>query len=305
MTAEQVAEVRAFNRSYTRVIGVLEEGMVGTPYSLSEARVLYELAQRERTDVTEVRRTLGMDAGYASRLLGKLEERGLIRRDRSEIDARKQVAWLTEEGKTAQDSLEWRTVEQVSGLLDQLGEDDQQRLLGSMKTIRRLVGDSVPDPTVVLRAPRPGDLGWVVQRHGALYAREYGWNEQFEAVVAKIVAEVAEGQGNPRQAAWIAEVGGERVGSVFCMPGPDEDTAKLRLLLLEPEARGAGLGKRLVSECVEFARGKGYRSMELWTMNVLAAARAIYQKAGFRLTGEEPVHEFGAALTSETWRLEL
>ncbi|WP_158879524.1 bifunctional helix-turn-helix transcriptional regulator/GNAT family N-acetyltransferase [Amycolatopsis anabasis] len=303
--AERVAAVRAFNRLYTRVIGVLDEEMVGTPFSLSEARVLFELAQREVTEVADLRRELGLDGGYASRLLGKLESRGLLRRDRSPEDARRQIAWLTEEGRAAQRSLEDRTQDQIGGLLRRLTEDDQQRLLRSMDTVSKLVGEQRRDPTLVLRPPRAGDLGWVVQRHGALYTEEYGWDARFEALVAKVAADFLEGRGNPRQAGWIAEVDGERVGSVFCMPGRDEKTAQLRLLIVEPSARGLGVGRRLVAECIEFARASGHSAVELWTISVLTAARKIYQRAGFQLVSQAPEHGFGPELTKQFWRLEL
>ncbi|HEV7981022.1 helix-turn-helix domain-containing GNAT family N-acetyltransferase [Amycolatopsis sp.] len=308
--SDRVATVRAFNRLYTGVIGVLDEGPADAEYSLSEARVLFEAAQRESTSVPDLRKRLELDAGYASRLLGKLESRGLLVRERSETDARRQVITLTEAGRDAFGVLNKRSSDKINALLHQFDEDQQRRLLGAMNTISGLVEPRRENPTLVLRPPRPGDLGWVVHRHGVLYAREYGWDETFEALVAKVASEFLNGQspaglGNARQAGWIAEVDGEPVGSVFCMPGPDEKIAKLRLLLLEPGARGLGVGKRLVGECVEFARASGYASMELWTVSLLAAARGIYERAGFRLAEEEPVKVFGADVVSQTWRLTL
>jgi DNA-binding MarR family transcriptional regulator/GNAT superfamily N-acetyltransferase len=301
---DRVARVRAFNRLYTGVIGVLDEGLVGTEYSLSEARVLYELEQQGVTEVTELRRKLDMDAGYASRLLGRLEGRGLLTRERSETDARRQLVRLTDAGRAAQHSLEQRTVEQIGELLGRFTDEDQHRLLRSMAAISTLVGEQAEDRTIVLRPPRPGDFGWVVQRNGALYAQEYGWDATYEALVARIVADYVENHDPKREAAWIAELDGERVGCVFCVRGSDEHTAKLRLLIVEPSARGHGLGKRLVAECLAFAKTHGYTAMELWTNSVLTAARAIYAKAGFDLIASEPHHSFGRDLVGETWRLE-
>ncbi|SFJ52256.1 DNA-binding transcriptional regulator, MarR family [Amycolatopsis sacchari] len=301
---DRVSRVRAFNRLYTGVIGVLDEGLVGTEHSLSEARVLYELEQQGVTEVAELRRRLDLDAGYASRLLGRLESRGLLVRERSETDARRQLIRLTEAGREAQHSLEQRTIEQIGKLLGRFTDEDQQRLLRSMRVITELVGDRPRDATVVLRPPRPGDFGWVVARHGALYAQEYGWDATFEALTARIVADYVENHVPAKEAAWIAEVGGERAGCVFCVRGSDERTAKLRLLLVEPGARGQGLGKRLVDECLAFAKAQGYTAMELWTNDVLTAARRIYASAGFQVVGREPHHSFGADLVGETWRLE-
>ncbi|KFZ83645.1 MarR family transcriptional regulator [Amycolatopsis sp. MJM2582] len=304
-SADRVATVRAFNRLYTGVIGVLDEGPADAEYSLSEARVIFELAQQEQTQVTDLRKRLDLDAGYASRLLARLEGRGLLTRERSDEDARRQIVRLTDNGREAFAVLDERSVGRIGSLLGRFGDDEQQRLLGAMDTITSLVGERAADPTLVLRPPRPGDFGWVVHRHGALYSREYGWDERFEALVARVVAEYVDRRGDPRQAGWIAELDGERVGSIFCMPAEDGVTAKLRMLLLEPAARGRGVGKRLVSECVEFARASGYPAMELWTVSLLEAARAIYQKAGFQLVSEETITGFGYELTGQTWRLEL
>lgn len=305
---ERVAQVRAFNRLYTRVIGVLGEGHLGSPYSLSEARVLYELAHETRDDtceVTELRKRLGLDAGYASRLLTRLTERGLVTRQRSTEDARRQVIRLTEAGRAEQRILEDRTVAQITTLLEPLGEEDQQRLLASMRTITRLVDGRKPGGTLVLRPPRPGDLGWVVQRHADIYAREYGWGASFEALIARIVADYAEQHDPAREAAWIAELDGERAGCVFCVRGSDDRTAKLRLLIVEPAARGHGIGARLVAECLEFARTHGYTAMELWTQEVLTAARSIYRRAGFELVESKPHRDFEIELVGEIWRREL
>ncbi|QXV60753.1 helix-turn-helix domain-containing GNAT family N-acetyltransferase [Amycolatopsis sp. TNS106] len=304
-SADRVATVRAFNRLYTGVIGILDEGPADAEYSLSEARVIFELAQQDSTQVTDLRKRLDLDAGYASRLLARLEGRGLLTRERSDEDARRQIVRLTDDGRKAFAVLDNRSVGRIGSLLGKFGEDEQERLLGAMDTISSLVGERASNPALVLRPPRPGDFGWVVHRHGALYSREYGWDERFEALVARVVAEYVDRRGDPRQAGWIAELDGERVGSVFCMPAEDGTTAKLRMLLLEPAARGRGVGKRLVTECVEFARASGYRAMELWTVSLLDAARAIYRKAGFQLVSEETITGFGYELTGQTWRLEL
>ncbi|MBK1784668.1 bifunctional helix-turn-helix transcriptional regulator/GNAT family N-acetyltransferase [Prauserella cavernicola] len=302
---ERIAGVRAFNRLYTRVIGVLDEGLVGSAYSLSEARVLYELAQQDVHEVPELRRRLDLDAGYASRLLGKLEATGLLVRERSETDARRQTVRLTEDGRDTQAELERDTDAQIGRLLGTLAEPDQQRLLAAMTAVTGLLGEHRRDATLVLRPPRAGDYGWVVQRHGAVYGTEYGFGPEFEGLVAGIVADYVAARGSARQAAWIAELDGEPVGSVLCVQGSDETTAKLRLLLVEPSARGHGVGKRLVAECVEFARRCGYRSMELWTQSNLTAARAIYRGAGFELAESEAHDSWGAELVSEVWRMRL
>ncbi|WP_033291492.1 bifunctional helix-turn-helix transcriptional regulator/GNAT family N-acetyltransferase [Amycolatopsis jejuensis] len=303
--AERVATVRAFNRLYTGVIGVLDEGPADAEYSLSEARVLFELAQQDQLQVSDLRKRLGLDGGYASRLLGRLENRGLVARERCTTDARRQLVTLTADGHDAFADLNNRSARQIGGLLDKFPDADQRRLLGAMGTITALVGEPSAQPQVTLRAPGPGDLGWVVHRHGALYATEYGLDGRFEAVVARVIADFAEHRGDPGQAGWIAEVDGERVGSVFCTPGDHEGVAKLRLLLLEPAARGHGVGKWLVHECVEFARAAGYREMELWTLSMLTAARGIYRSVGFELAGQEETDSYGPLVTSETWRREL
>ncbi|MEV6827444.1 helix-turn-helix domain-containing GNAT family N-acetyltransferase [Amycolatopsis sp. NPDC051102] len=303
--ADRVAAVRAFNRLYTGVIGVLDEGPADAEYSLPEARVLFELAHQDPLPVTDLRKRLELDAGYASRLLARLESRGLIVRERSEEDARRQLVRPTTAGRDAFAVLNRRSTDQIGGLLRRFADEDQQRLLTAMRTIGDLVGDRRRDPALVLRPPRPGDLGWVVERHGALYAREYGFNAGFEALVARIAADFLDARTDPGVAFWIAELDGERVGSIGCGRGPDADTAKLRLLLLEPSARGHGVGKRLVTECVEFARAHGYRAMELSTVSVLEAARSIYRAAGFELVAEADFDDWGPKLTDETWRLEF
>jgi DNA-binding MarR family transcriptional regulator/N-acetylglutamate synthase-like GNAT family acetyltransferase len=305
----RVAAVRDFNRFYTRVIGVLSEGLVRTPYSLTEARVIFELAQRDRTEVTALRRDLGLDPGYLSRMLGRFESDGLVAREMSTVDARRQVVGLTDQGHKAYKTLDHRSAEDIDRLLDRLDESQQRRLLAAMAEVRDLLDEAPkqqPDdaPALALRAPGPGDLGWVVARNGAIYAEEYGWDATYEALVARIVADFVDHRDPERERGWIAELDGERVGCVFCVKA-DATTAKLRLLLVEPAARGNGVGGWLVDECLEFARGAGYTAMTLWTNDVLRAARRIYQRAGFTLVGSEPHHSFGHDLVGETWRRTL
>ncbi|MFL6143843.1 MAG: GNAT family N-acetyltransferase [Labedaea sp.] len=300
----RVDAVRAFNRMYTKVVGVLDEGLLHTPYSLTEARVLFELAHRDTVPVSVLRRALDLDAGYLSRLLGRFEADRLVRRERSDVDARQQVVRLTAPGREAFALLDARSSEQVRQLLAGITEDGQRRLVAAMAEIRDQLGERPGPDTVVLRPPRPGELGWVVSRHGALYAAEYGWDSTFEGMTAAVVADFLAGNDPRCEAAWIAEVRGQPAGSIFCVR-KDKDTAKLRLLLVEPSARGHGVGSRLAGECVEFARAAGYRTLELWTVSVLHAARRIYQQAGFQLASQEQRDMFGHRLTGQTWRLEL
>lgn len=301
-----IASVRAFTRFYTAVLGVLDEGLLDTPFSVTEARVIYELAQREATDVADLRRELRVDAGYMSRIAARLEADGLITRERSTADARRQVLRLTEQGRTVLATLDARSAEQVAHLLAPLPEPVQQRVVAAMDTVRTVLGDNPPPPprTVVLRPPRSGDYGWVVARHGAIYAEEYGWDASFEGLVARIVSDFVEHHDPRREAAWIAEVDGEPVGCVLCV-ARDETTAQLRILLVEPTARGLGIGTRLVDECLRFATQAGYDSVVLWTNDVLVSARRIYEAAGFVLVDEAPHHSFGHDLVGQTWRRDL
>jgi len=303
--ADRVAALRAFTRFYTALLGVLDEGLLHSPYSVTEARVIFELAQRELTHVADLRRDLGIDAGYMSRITARLEADGLVRRERSQADARRQVLRLTERGRVVFDMLDARAAEQATQLLVGMPDPVQRRVVAAMDTIRAAFADGATSPsTVVLRAPEPGDLGWVVARHGVLYAAEYGWDETFEGLVARIVGDFAADHDPRREAAWIAEIDGEPVGCVFCVAA-DEATAQLRLLLVEPTARGRGVGRRLVDECVRFARRTGYRSIVLWTNDVLVSARRIYEAAGFALADEDPHHSFGHDLVGQHWSLEL
>jgi DNA-binding MarR family transcriptional regulator/GNAT superfamily N-acetyltransferase len=301
VSPERVDAVRAFNRFYTNLVGVLGEGLLETPYSLTEARVIFELAQSDVTEVAALRRSLGLDAGYLSRILSRFESDGLVRRERSAADARRQVAGLTDRGRAVFRELDARSGDQINGMLGRLPEAQQRRLVGAMEAIGSILGERPSPEMYVLRAPGPGDYGWVVQRHGALYASEYGWDATFEVLVARLVADFAE---SGRGEAWIAEVDGEPAGCVFCVP-EDERTARLRLLLVEPWARGLGIGGRLVEECVRYARRSGHEELVLWTNDVLVAARRIYQRAGFERVEAEPHHSFGHDLVGETWRLKL
>ena len=305
MTSAAAAEsVRAFNRFFTEISGVLEEGLLRTDFSVTEARVLFELGREDGLTATALRERLRLDAGYLSRVLAKLDGISLLTREQSASDGRSQSVHLTGAGRTAYATLDQRGTEEAAKLLDELSERDQRRLLGSMAAIRELLGDpSVRDP-FVLRPLGPGDGGWVVQRHGELYAREYGWDETFEGLVARIVADHLEARNPRRERGWIAEVDGRRAGSLLCVE-KDTTTAKLRLLLVEPDARGLGIGARLVEESLDFARRAGYERMTLWTNDVLTSARRIYEHAGFQLVEEEPHESFGRRLVGQSWERSL
>ncbi|KWX00682.1 GCN5-related N-acetyltransferase [Carbonactinospora thermoautotrophica] len=301
---ERVDAVRAFTRFYTNLTGVLREGLLHTPYSLTEARVIFELAQRDATEIATLRRTLDIDSGYLSRILARFAADGLITKERSRTDARRQVIRLTGQGRAAFELLDTRSAEQFRTLLARLPEEEQRRLVTAMGTIRQILEGAPRAGAFVLRPLGPGDLGWVVYRHGVRYAEEYGWDETFEALVARIVADYVDHHDPQRENAWIAEVDGEPAGCVFCVK-QDDTTAKLRLLLVEPRFRGMGIGSRLVEECIRFARRAGYREMVLWTNDVLVQARRIYERAGFELVEEEKHHSFGQDLVGQTWRRAL
>ena len=302
---DRVAAVRSFNRFYTQQIGVLEEGMLRTPFSLPEARVLWEMGRLGTTTATELRHALDLDPGYLSRLLRRLERRGLLERSRSAADGRRRQLVLSAPGRKTYGELDAASAAQIEGLLGRLSDSDQTRLVEAMDAIESLLlPPAEPRVPFVLRPSRPGDMGWVISRHGALYAQEYGWDEGFEALAAEIVAAYAKEHDPRRERCWIAERRGEPVGSIFLVRQSDE-VAKLRLLLVEPHARGFGIGGRLTEECVQTARLLGYRRLALWTQSVLVAARRLYQQAGFRLVHEEPARAFGHDLVSETWELDL
>jgi DNA-binding MarR family transcriptional regulator/GNAT superfamily N-acetyltransferase len=300
----EVAAVRDFNRFYTNVLGLLREGLLDTPYSLTEARIIFELAREDRTEAGQLRRWLDIDAGYLSRILARFEADGIVSRSRSPQDARRQVIGLTSTGRAVFAKLDALSASQIRSLLAGLPAGRRAALLSAMAGIREALDSTPRGETLVLRAPGPGDLGWVVQRNAALYAAEYGWDSSYEALVARIVADYAGRADHKREAAWIAELDGRPAGCVFCMR-KSEEVAQLRLLLVEPHARGRGIGERLVAECVSFARRTGYREIVLWTNDVLHAARRIYQRAGFELIGSEEHHSFGHDLVAQDWRLPL
>ena len=304
---QQVGAVRRFNRFFTRKIGVLREGLLHSPYSLAESRLLFELANRHSLTAAELCRDLGLDAGYVSRILSSFEEKGLVARARSKADGRQRIVRLTAAGRKAFALLDRRSHEEVSELLNGLSGEDQERLLNAMHTIETVLGDrpglKFAEP-FILRLPEPGDMGWVAHRHGVLYAQEYGWDATFEALVAQIVADFVSHFKPGRERCWIAEIDCEIVGSVFVVEA-SESVARLRLLLVEPKARGLGLGARLVEECLRFARRSGYKKMTLWTNSVLVAARRLYQKAGFHIVAQEEYRGFGRDLVGETWDLNL
>ncbi len=301
----RVGFVRRFNRFWTRQIGVLREGYLESPFSLTEVRVLYELAHCDETTASELGEELGLDAGYLSRILRGFEKQGLIHKRPSEADGRRRLLRLTERGQEAFAPLDARSRDDVGAMLGGMSIERQEHLVGAMRTIEGLLS-ARPEPEVpyILRLHRPGDMGWVVHRHGVLYAREYGWDERFEALVAEIVAQFIQQYDPKLERCWIAEREGEIVGCVFLVR-ESEEIAKLRLLLVEPKARGLGIGSRLVEECVRYARQAGYRKITLWTNDVLDAARGIYERVGFRLVHGEPHHSFGYDLVGQTWELML
>jgi DNA-binding MarR family transcriptional regulator/N-acetylglutamate synthase-like GNAT family acetyltransferase len=302
---QHVESVRRFNRFYTRQIGVLHEHLLKSPFSLAEARIIYELAQREKATATELGSELGLDAGYLSRMLADFKKRGLISRKPSETDGRRTLLWLTEKGQKAFAQLNAQSHNEIEAMLGRLSPGEQTRLIEAMRTIQDMLG-APPEQKVpyIIRPHQPGDMGWVTHRHGVIYNKEYGWDEQFEALVSEIVAEFIRNYDAKRERCWIAERNGEIAGSVFLVK-KSKIVAQLRLLLVEPNARGMGIGKRLVNECVRFARQAGYKKIILWTQSVLGAARHIYQEAGFLLVHEGPHHSFGHDLVEQTWELKL
>jgi len=302
---DRVDRVRRFNRLYTRRIGVLQDGYLDSPFSLAEVRVLYELAHQPGATASDLARQLDLDPGYLSRILRRFDERGLLDRTRSVRDGRERHLRLTPGGTATFEPLETVAREQIGSLLGTLSDPQQQQLLGSMATIEGLLERPPTEPSYTLRTePKPGDFGWVVQRHGAIYAEEYGWDLTFEALVASIVARFVEHYDPEYERVWIAERDGERIGCLFLVK-LSRRVAKLRLFLVEPSARGMGVGDRMVVELLDFARASGYHTIRLWTQGNLLAARRLYARHGFRLIEEEPNHAFGADLVSETWELKL
>jgi DNA-binding MarR family transcriptional regulator/GNAT superfamily N-acetyltransferase len=303
----EIEAFRRFNRFYTRILGLLNEEMHQSGFSLTEARVLFELAQRADGGATRIAGELSLDPGYLSRILRQFKSQGLLARTPSPDDARNSLLRLTRKGVTTLADLNRRSSEQARQLLDKLSPANRSALTASMRTIERALAPAEDGQhPFVLRSHRPGDMGWVVARHGILYAREFGWDQNFEATVAAIVSGFITGFDARREHCWIAEREGEPLGSIFLVRDPErEDTAKLRLLLVEPSARGLGLGRALVGECLNFARAAGYRRVTLWTDSILTAAHHIYQRAGFRLTAEKPHHSFGKDLIGQTWEIDL
>ncbi len=295
-----VAAVRGFNRFYTNVIGLLRGKYLDTPYSLTEARLLFELAQRDTSEVTDLRRTVDIDPGYLSRILARFETDGLITRQRSAADGRRQVIRLTDCGRRVVVGLDARSAGQTRDMLAAARDEDLGKLLGAMRVITEILTESPRPRGYLLRSPRPGDMGWVVQRNAAVYAEEFGWDASYEALVARIVADFVDNRDPAAEAAWIAEVDGAPAGCVFCVR-ENATTARLRLLLVEPWARGLGIGSRLVEEVLRFARRAGYTEITLWTNDILNDARRIYQRAGFTLDNENQHHSFGKDLTGQNW----
>lgn len=302
---ERIGAMRRFNRFYTQKIGVLREGLLDSPFSLSEARVLYELANRDAPTASELARDLGFDAGYLSRIVRGFQGRRLLAKRRSERDGRQSHLTLTAKGRRAFATLDRRSRAEIGGLLSALIIEDQRRLVAAMRTIEGILAPDRRAPAAYLLRPhRPGDIGWVIGRHGALYAEEYGWDATFEALVAEIAGRFLRDFDAKRERCWIAERDGANVGSVFLVKDTDV-VAKLRLLLVDPKARGLGIGRRLVDECIQGARMLGYARLTLWTNDVLHAARHIYERAGFRLAREEPHRSFGHDLIGQYWELAL
>ena len=310
MVADAVARVRRFNRFYTRLVGALDKGHLHSSFSLAETRVLYELAHGEGPTATELGRDLRLDAGYLSRMLRGFERRGLVQRAPSSTDGRRAHLQLTPKGRSIFEDLNTRASEAVAGVLQPLADIQRNQLLDSMRTIETLLGSrSATQPqqaALVLRPHRPGDMGWVVHRQAVLYAQEYGWDERYEALISRIVADFIDHFDPRRERCWIAEREGEIIGSVFLIAHPERaGVARLRLLYVERSARGLGIGRRLVQECTQFARQAGYETITLWTNSVLTSARKIYEAEGYRLVREEPHQSFGHDLVGQIWELEL
>jgi DNA-binding MarR family transcriptional regulator/N-acetylglutamate synthase-like GNAT family acetyltransferase len=302
---DQIAAVRAFNRFYTRKLGVLDQQLLKSPFSLSEARVLYELANRENAAAKEIGIELGLDPGYLSRIIQSFVESGLVTRKPLPSDRRQYRLSLAAKGRQAFAKLDRSSHDDVADLLATLPRGDSGLLIEAMAVIERRLGNPRASPApAILRGHRPGDMGWVVQSHGSLYAREYGFDSAFEALVAEIAAKFLASFDASRERCWIAEIDGAQVGSVFLVRHTN-DVAKLRLLLVDPAGRGQGLGRRLVAECLSFAQACGYRKITLWTQSILVAARKVYQDAGFVLMASEPHRSFGQSLIGETWELKL
>ena len=301
----RIDAVRRFNRFYTKQIGVLQEHLLKSPFSLAEARVIYELAHREWATATELMHELAIDAGYLSRILLRFQKRGLVEKKSSDVDGRQTLLRLTSKGQRAFAKINRDSAADVRRMLDELPGQSQSRLVTAMQLIEYILGGhSTADVPYLLRPPQPGDFGWIVHRHGGLYAQEYGWDEQFEALVAEVVAKFVRKFDRKRERCWIAEKEGVNVGCVLLVK-KSQTVAQLRLLLVEPRARGLGIGTRLVRECTRFATQAGYRKIMLWTNSVLLTARHLYESAGYRMVEEQPHHSFGHDLIGQTWELQL
>jgi DNA-binding MarR family transcriptional regulator/GNAT superfamily N-acetyltransferase len=305
-TNPQIPAIRSFNRFYTRAIGTLEENLLQSTLSLPEARVLYEIATRIQPTASEIAAALNLDLGYLSRILRAFADRKLITRKTSSTDARQSLLSLTKTGQKEFATLNQRSNQQIEQMIAPFTDEQRTHLIQAMSTIESLLSPSPTQPPFILRPHRPGDMGWVVQRHGLLYAREYGWDERFEALVARITADFIDNFDPARERCWIAERNGESIGSIFLAKDKkSRTTARLRLLLVDPSARSLGLGRTLIRECTQFARNAGYRKITLWTNNVLDAARHLYQAEGYCLISEEPHHSFGKKLIGQNWELHL
>jgi DNA-binding MarR family transcriptional regulator/predicted GNAT family N-acyltransferase len=301
----QIAAVRRFSRFYTRKLGIIEPKLLDSPWTLQEARIIYEIAERQTCTATDLVHALGLDAGYLSRTLQALQRRQIVARKPSKTDRRAAELTLTAKGGAAFAELDGRSRSEVAGLLGKLEIADRAGVVHAMRAIEQALEPQAAQPAAfLLRSHRPGDIGWIVSRHGALYAEEYGWDISFEALAAEIAAQFIRSYDASREHCWIAEIGGEPVGSVFLVKASD-DVAKLRLLLAERKARGLGVGRALTEQCIRFAKAAGYTSITLWTQSILVAARGIYQRAGFRRVKEEKHHSFGVDLVGETWELKL
>jgi DNA-binding MarR family transcriptional regulator/N-acetylglutamate synthase-like GNAT family acetyltransferase len=305
--SDYIALIRHFNRFYTRLIGLITGHYLDSPYSLTEARVLYELANQTEPTATAINNELRLDAGYLSRILNGFSKSGLIVKTASRNDGRASILSLTEKGRQAYEDLNSRSQTGIQSLLEPLSASDQDRVIRSMQSIEALLNDKKPErpaSPIIIRPPVPGDMGWVVKRHAELYAQEYGWDEKFEGLVAGIVSDFVKNFDPSRERCWIAEQDGENVGCIFLVK-LDDRTAKLRMLLVDPQTRGMGLGGKLVDECVQQARRFGYKNMVLWTNSILHSAIHLYTKAGFHKVSEEPEHAYGHDLVFENWEIDL
>lgn len=305
---DRIAKVRSFNRFFTRHIGVLREGLLQTEFTLTELRVLYELAHYGDQQPVVLCRQLGLDRGYLSRIVSKFESAGMVSKISSTIDGRAKLLQLTAYGRTIYEPLDRRSCEEVDDMLSCLDDTEQQRLLDAMNTIQTILDKNgamkFAEP-FVLRTHRPGDMEWITCRHGELYSQQQGWNSSFEVLVGQICHAFERDYDPDLERCWIAEMGGERVGSIAVTRSGDNGIAKLRLLLVEEKARGSGLGSHLVDTCHHFARAAGYRKIRLWTTSQQEEARHIYRNKGYVLVAEEPAHAFGKDMVNETWELDL